>query len=193
MQSPDKAQAVMELLDTGSVDLIGFDSRPGPRLLFGLDVVDTVGEHSRKLSQSGKVLLVTDPGVEEAGHCVRVEDSLRSSGLDVTLFDEVVENPTTREVTRCVEVATEDPGDRRLQLDCLFYLGALRFRARDFEQAAMMLEPMRPNVSSVKREKNEPKTPPGSVFASKLICINPERATRIKKPPKIRVPKRSKG
>ena len=45
-----------------------------------------------------------------------------------------------RPFAHCVEVATEDPVDRRLQLDCLFYLGALRFRARDFEQAAMMME-----------------------------------------------------
>jgi alcohol dehydrogenase len=39
------------------------------------------------------------------GHTERVQSSLASAGCDVVLFDQVIENPTTREVAACVEVA----------------------------------------------------------------------------------------
>jgi alcohol dehydrogenase len=51
------------------------------------------------------VLLVTDPGLRKAGHEDRCRQYLSDAGLDVFVFDEVRENPTTRDVDRCVEVA----------------------------------------------------------------------------------------
>lgn len=44
------------------------------------------------------MLLVTDPGLEAAGHPQRAQISLRSAGLDVCVFDRVEENPTDRHV-----------------------------------------------------------------------------------------------
>ena len=42
------------------------------------------------------MLLVTDPGLEAAGHPQRAVASLREAGLEVFVFDGVEENPTTR-------------------------------------------------------------------------------------------------
>jgi len=53
------------------------------------------------------VLLVSDPGVAKAGHIGRAEDSIKAAGLNVTVFDDVRENPTTDDVGRAVDVARE--------------------------------------------------------------------------------------
>src|SRR5690606_30462183 len=45
-----------------------------------------------------RALLVTDPGLERAGHPRRAEASLREAGLEVAVFDAVEENPTERHV-----------------------------------------------------------------------------------------------
>lgn len=85
----------------------GFDFRSHPRLVFGVNSVDKVGTHARELSTSGRVLLVTDPGIEKFNHAQRVRSALQGAGLDVTLFDRVIENPTTREVELCAEIARD--------------------------------------------------------------------------------------
>ncbi|HWL95514.1 MAG TPA: iron-containing alcohol dehydrogenase [Phycisphaerae bacterium] len=64
-----------------------------------------------------RVLLVTDPGIVRAGHARRALDLLREAGLEVTLFDGVCENPTTREVDAGLHVA------RELNVDFLVGLG----------------------------------------------------------------------
>lgn len=50
---------------------------------------------------SGKVLIVTDPGIVKAGHVDRAAALLE----DVVVFDEVRENPTESDVARCAEFA----------------------------------------------------------------------------------------
>jgi alcohol dehydrogenase len=57
------------------------------------------------------VLLVTDPGLEAAGHPQRALASLRGAGLDVALFDGVEENPTTLHVQRGLAVARDHRAD----------------------------------------------------------------------------------
>jgi len=47
-----------------------------------------------------RVLVVTDPGLEAAGHPEHALESLRRAGLEVFVFDGVEENPTTRHVDR---------------------------------------------------------------------------------------------
>ena len=81
-----------------------FDFQPRTRLVFGLDTVDQVGELTRELGAT-RVLLVTDPGIVKAGHAARVEQLLRKSGLETVVFDQVQENPTTRDVDACFRVA----------------------------------------------------------------------------------------
>src|SRR5438046_10476453 len=84
--------------------LASFDYQPRTRIVFGLNGVARVGELARELGAK-IVLVVTDPGIVTAGHVDRVEHILQSCGLGVVVFAEVHENPTTRDVDKCLEVA----------------------------------------------------------------------------------------
>src|SRR3989441_265998 len=84
--------------------LAAFDYQPRTRLVFGLNSVERVGEQARELG-ARIVLVVTDPGIVTAGHADRVEHILQSCGLGVVVFDQVRENPTTRDVDKCLTVA----------------------------------------------------------------------------------------
>src|SRR5438105_12235898 len=91
--------------DAGAASLLPpFDFHPRTRLIFGVNAVERVGGLARELGAK-IVLVVTDPGIVTAGHVDRVEHILQSCGLGVLVFDEVHENPTTRDVDRCLEVA----------------------------------------------------------------------------------------
>ena len=82
---------------------IGFDFQPRTRVVFGAGAVDRVGELARAIGANA--LLVTDPGIVAAGHVERARRGLDAAGVSVTIFDRVSENPTTREVDECLEVA----------------------------------------------------------------------------------------
>lgn len=81
-----------------------------------MNAVEQVGELAEELSAK-KVLLVTDPGIVSAGHAGRVIALLERHGRQVVCFDQVEENPSTRCVERCVEVA------RVLGIDTIVGLG----------------------------------------------------------------------
>src|SRR4051794_34487094 len=76
---------------------VPFDYLPLGRVVFGPSSLNRLGELARELGGT-RVLLVTDPGLEHAGHPQRAEASVREAGLEVFTFDEVRENPTEREV-----------------------------------------------------------------------------------------------
>jgi alcohol dehydrogenase len=78
--------------------------------------LNRLGELARELAAS-RVLLVTDPGLEAAGHPQRAEQSLRQAGLEVFVFDEVEPNPTDRHVQAGVAFA------RPLGIDLIVGLG----------------------------------------------------------------------
>jgi len=93
-----------------------FDFNPSTRIVFGVNTVERVGELAASLS-AGKVLLVTDPGIVAAGHAARVISLLEQKHLKVVCFDQVEENPSTRCVEKCVEVA------KMLSIDTIVGLG----------------------------------------------------------------------
>ncbi|MBI3269022.1 MAG: iron-containing alcohol dehydrogenase [Planctomycetes bacterium] len=84
--------------------MIGFDAAPRTRLVYGAGVLDRLGELARELP-ARRVLLVTDPGLVAAGHVERALGILRSAGVEASVFDAVVENPTTREAEACRSAA----------------------------------------------------------------------------------------
>src|SRR6516165_7010994 len=53
-----------------------FDYHSPTRVVFGAGTLSRLGELARELGES-RVLLVTDPGLEEAGHPQRATQSLR--------------------------------------------------------------------------------------------------------------------
>jgi alcohol dehydrogenase len=79
------------------VPLRPFDYHSPTRVVYGPGAVGRLGELARELGES-RVLLVTDPGLEEAGHPQRAITSLREAGLQVFVFDGVEPNPTNRHV-----------------------------------------------------------------------------------------------
>ena len=81
-----------------------FDHHPRTRILFGPGTIERLGKVAREL-QAKRVLLVTDKGVEAAGHLDRARRSLEAAGLAAILFDQVIQNPTTRCVENCRNVA----------------------------------------------------------------------------------------
>ena len=91
-----------------SPEILNFAHVPGGEVLFGAGALAKVGEKAKGLG-ARRVLLVTDPGLRAAGHEERTIQFLERANLSVVIFDEVRENPTTKDVERAVRVA-EDCG-----------------------------------------------------------------------------------
>ena len=87
-----------------------FDFQPRTRLVFGVHSVEQLGDLVRE-SGAGKVLLVTDPAVSEAGHADRARRALELADLNVVVFDRAKENPTTLDVNECVNFARKEGVD----------------------------------------------------------------------------------
>jgi alcohol dehydrogenase len=84
--------------------LIPFDFAPRTRLVFAPGSIDRLGKLVREYG-GHRVLLVTDPGIVQAGHAERAQKILEAVGLVVSVFDRVIENPTTGTVAECVDAA----------------------------------------------------------------------------------------
>lgn len=96
--------------------LPSFDYQPRTRVVFGPGKIQALGDLCREL-HGERVLFVTDHGLEQVGHSERGLQALRSAGLDVVLFDEVHQNPTTEDVDRGLQVA------RQKKIDVIVSLG----------------------------------------------------------------------
>jgi alcohol dehydrogenase len=79
--------------------LAPFDYQPLSRVIYGPGSLSRLGDFVRELGGT-RVLLVTDPGLEEAGHPQRAQAVLREAGLSVFLFDAVEQNPTASNVEK---------------------------------------------------------------------------------------------
>ncbi len=88
--------------------MIPFDFLPDfpnlPRFIHGEGCIKELHEVVSSLGVQ-RVLLVTDPGLVKTGHVGYVAKILNDAGVSVTVFDAVVENPTTLEVDHCVAAA----------------------------------------------------------------------------------------
>lgn len=105
--STDSAVLTVDSLTAGfgaAEEVANFGHVPGGEVIFGAGTLAEVGTQACGLGAS-KVLLVTDPGLRAAGHEERCIAYLKEAGLEVVIFDEVRENPTTRDVDRAVQMA----------------------------------------------------------------------------------------
>ena len=69
----------------------------GKRVLFGPGSLERLGEAAGRLGAS-RALLVSDPGLQAAGHTAAASRSLEAAGVAVRVFDGVSENPTSGQV-----------------------------------------------------------------------------------------------
>ncbi|RPI90282.1 MAG: iron-containing alcohol dehydrogenase [Planctomycetaceae bacterium] len=116
MPVDEMRSATRAVMDPGAAALAPFDYQPRTRVVFGAGKLADLGILATELGAT-RVLLVTDRGLESAGHPQRGIAALESAGLSVSLFDEVHENPTTDDVDRGLAVA------RAAQIDLLIGLG----------------------------------------------------------------------
>jgi alcohol dehydrogenase len=87
------------------------DLSPRPtRLVQGQGAVQKVGDLALELGAT-HALIVTDPGIVAAGHFEVVADALTLAGIQVAVYDQVRENPTTKDVAQCLAVAQAAPID----------------------------------------------------------------------------------
>ena len=94
-----------------------FDFQYSPRVVFGENALDQLGDLTRELGAI-RVLLVTDPGIISAGIVERAIDSLKAARLEASVFDGVEENPTSRHVANGAQFAKDQRG-----IDLLIGLG----------------------------------------------------------------------
>src|SRR4051812_29270577 len=97
MSAPATSPVISRLFPAPQWPLQAFDFHTPTRVVFGPGTLERLGELARELGDT-RVLLVTDPGLEAAGHPQRAEKSLRDAGLEVFLYDDVEENPTSKHV-----------------------------------------------------------------------------------------------
>ena len=70
------------------------------RILFGFDAVEGVAAEVKQLGGK-KVLIVTDPGVVEAGLIETIKAPLDSEGITFSVYDQVEPEPPARSVEQC--------------------------------------------------------------------------------------------
>ncbi len=95
-----------------SVSLCGsfmtpFDFNCPTRLVFGPGRLAELGELTRSIGGVRRALVVSDPGIVQAGHTQRCVELLNAVGVETLVFDGVQENPTTDNVERGVGVVKD--------------------------------------------------------------------------------------
>src|SRR5438445_5846533 len=172
--------------------LSSFDYQPRTRIVFGLNSVERVGELARGLGAK-VVLVVTDPGIVTAGHADRVEHILQSCGLGVLVFDEVRENPTTRDVDKCREIAKSAGIDTIVGLGggssmdtakgCNFLL-TNGGRIQDYWGVGKATKPMLPFLAIPTTAGTGSECQSAALIADehthqKMACLDPKAAARV--------------
>lgn len=132
-----------------------FDFDPRTRVVFGSGVVTRLGSLVQEYG-GRQVLVVTDPGIERAGHTERCLASLRAAGLPFTVFRDVEPNPTTTDVARGLEVARAAGIDFLVAvgggsaMDCakgINFLLTNGGRMRDYQGVGKATRPMLPMIA----------------------------------------------
>lgn len=84
--------------------MISFDSDLAQRVIFGENSIEKLAESTIALGGS-RVLIVTDPGIQEAGILKRAYSALNSEKIPCYVFTDVDPNPTTKHVETAVQFA----------------------------------------------------------------------------------------
>ncbi len=97
------------VINSGQDPFFSDDDNPGQKIIYGVGAISRVGDIAKELGRN--ILLVTDSGLSSVGHPQNLKEILEQSQLNVTLFDQSVENPTESSVQDCVQVAEESKVD----------------------------------------------------------------------------------
>ncbi|HJV35370.1 alcohol dehydrogenase-like regulatory protein ErcA [Geomonas sp.] len=125
-----------------------------PEFIFGVGARKLAGRYAKNLGGK-KVLVVSDPGVVQAGWSTDVTDSIESAGLSFVLFTGVTPNPKIAEVEAGVAVYEAEHCDALVAvgggsvIDCAKGIGIVttnRKPIRAFEGVDMVTSPIPPLV-----------------------------------------------
>jgi alcohol dehydrogenase len=169
-----------------------FDYQPRTRLVFGENSAVRVGELAREIGAKN-VLLVTDPGIVAAGHAERVQQNLAAAGLRIVTFDRARENPTTKCVYDCVDLAKSDGIDTIIGLGggssmdtakgCNFIL-TNGGRMQDYWGVGKATKPMLPLIAIPTTAGTGSECQSAALISDeqthqKMACLDPKAAARI--------------
>jgi len=176
----------------GPQTLRPFDHKPRTRLVFGVDSIEQLGELARELGAK-KVLLVTDPGIVAAGHAEHGRRNLEQAGLQIALFDQALENPTTKCVDACLAVAKKAHPDTIVGLGggsamdtakgCNFLL-TNGGRMQDYRGVGKASKPMLPLIAIPTTAGTGSECQSAALIVDdkthqKMACLDPKAAARI--------------
>jgi alcohol dehydrogenase len=172
--------------------MTGFDYQPRTRLVYGQHSIQRIGNLARELD-ARRVLLVTDPGLVAAGHAHHVQTLLQTAGIDVILFDQTRENPTTRCVDECLARAKNGQVDTLVGLGggssmdtakgCNFLL-TNGGRIRDYWGVGKASQPMLPFIAVPTTAGTGSECQCAALISDdqthqKMACLDPKAAARI--------------
>jgi alcohol dehydrogenase len=172
--------------------LPAFDYHPRTRVVFGPGKIAELGTLAAELG-ARSVLLVTDHGLETAGHPQKGIAALESAGLSVTLFDDVHANPTTDDVDRGLCVAQSAGIDLIVGLgggssmDCakgINFLLTNGGRIEDYWGANKAARPMLPMIAVPTTSGTGSEAQSYALIANpkthmKMACGDPKAACRL--------------
>jgi alcohol dehydrogenase len=132
--------------------MLPFEFHLRTRIVFGPDKIDLLGEIAGQLG-ARRVLMVSDPGIRQAGHTQRALDALERAGVHAALFDAVHQNPTTTDVEAGLEIARSDQPEAIVGLGGGSSLKGINFlyttggRMQDYWGTGKAQRPMLPMIA----------------------------------------------
>ncbi len=132
-----------------------FEVRPGPRIVVGPGTLGRLGALARELG-AVRALVVSDPGIVEAGHTDAAVESLAEAGVTASVFSEFGENPTTDHIAAGAAAAREFRPDLLVGLgggssmDCakgINFLFSCGGRMQDYRGRDSTPAPMLPSIA----------------------------------------------
>ncbi|MGB9662791.1 MAG: iron-containing alcohol dehydrogenase [Moorellaceae bacterium] len=80
------------------------------KVVFGVNAVDNIGRYIKDMGIQGKAVIVTDPGIAQAGIADRVVQALKKEGLETAVFDQGKPEPDNVVCDQAVEFARKEGG-----------------------------------------------------------------------------------
>lgn len=150
------SRALLTNLDINrNSSLIPFELQVRTRMVFGNDAIDQLGDLAIGLGAQ-RVMVVTDRGLVEAGHASHGIEALSKAGLEVGLYDDARENPTTEDVARGVIYARDFKPDLLVGLgggssmDCakgINFIYSCGGEMKDYHGVDKATQPMLPMIA----------------------------------------------